>query len=306
MALFMLAACVGSSLIGASMHGWAKEVMPPLLRQPRATLWFIFDEASKPQFVVSGSDWADFNKVDREIIKNPDLVKSAGTLEALAEAAGLPGQNLVETVGRYNQLVEKGVDEDFHRFGPGRPKWSNEASPALKAPPFYAMQAFPLTRKSMGGVAIDRKCAVLDKRKTPIPGLYAVGELTGLAGINGKAALEGTFLGPCIVTGRVAARSVLAELRRRRSEEGEPEADGDDPPAAEAARCADCHDLAGDLEKPRPGYWHFEQVHRVGLQRGTDCRQCHAELTPYREESHFANPQSLAASCIHCHVAREH
>ena len=38
---------------------------------------------------------------------------------------------------------------------------------------------------------------------------YAVGELTGLAGINGKAALEGTFLGPCIVTGRVAARSIL-------------------------------------------------------------------------------------------------
>ena len=56
------------------------------------------------------------------------------------------------------------------------------------------------------GVAIDLECRVVDREQQPIPGLYAVGELTGLAGINGKAALEGTFLGPCIVTGRVAAR----------------------------------------------------------------------------------------------------
>ena len=95
------------------------------------------------------------------------------------------------------------------RFGPGKPEFSNKASPKIATPPYYAMQTFPLTRKSMGGVAIDMQCRVLDNHKQVIPGLYAVGELTGLAGINGKAALEGTFLGPCIVTGRVAAREVM-------------------------------------------------------------------------------------------------
>ena len=104
--------------------------------------------------------------------------------------SGLPAAQLVATVKRYNQLVEAGKDEDFGRFGPDRSDYNNEASPPLAPPPDYAMQAYPLTRKSMGGVSIDIACRVLDKKQKPIPGLYAVGELTGLAGINGKAALE--------------------------------------------------------------------------------------------------------------------
>lgn len=278
----------------ANLHGWAKAVMPPLLAQKQATLWFIFDEATKPYFVVSGSDWADFKKVEALIINNPALVQSAATLDELAQKVGLPPENLVATVARYNELVEKGVDEDFGRFGPGRGEFSNAASPTLKSPPFYAMQAWPLTRKSMGGVAIDRQCRVVDKGKQPIPGLYAVGELTGLALINGKAALEGTFLGPCIVTGRVAARSILKELEREPTES-----------AAVSQGCARCHDVAAEIADPRPGYWHFESVHKVVLERGTDCRQCHSELTPYRADQHRIRPQSLTASCFQCHTARE-
>lgn len=278
----------------ANLHGWAKAVMPPLLQQERATLWFIFDEASKPNFVVSGSDWADFKQVEKKILNNPDLVQSAATLEDLANKSGLPAQNLVATIQRYNELVEKGEDEDFHRFGPGRPAWSNEASPPIKTPPFYAMQAFPLTRKSMGGVAIDLQCRVLDKREQPIPGLYGVGELTGLAGINGKAALEGTFLGPCIVTGRMAARSILGGLHLTPAR-----------PATDAHRCVACHDLRGDLATPRPAYWHYERVHHVVLERGADCRTCHAELAPYDADKHHIHPQSLTATCAQCHTARE-
>ncbi len=86
----------------------------------------------------------------------------------------------------------------------------------IERPPFYAVQFFPLTRKSMGGVAIDQSCRVIDVLDRPIPGLYAVGELTGLAEINGKASLEGTFLGSSIITGRVAGRAVVAELTGRR------------------------------------------------------------------------------------------
>lgn len=280
----------------ANMHGWAKEVMPPLLKQKRATLWFIFDEATKPNFVVSGTDWADFKVVEKVILNNPQLVHSAPTLEELAKKEGLPPENLVATVRRYNELVAKGVDEDFHRFGPGCSKFSNSASPALKTPPYYAMQAYPLTRKSMGGVAIDLQCRVLDKQKHPIPGLYAVGELTGLAGINGKAAIEGTFLGPCIVTGRVAARNIL----------GTPKPSAvPNPPAQKGSRCSSCHDIAAQIAKLQPGYWHFEHVHKVVLKRGTDCRSCHAELTPYREDAHRINPQSLTASCVQCHTATE-
>lgn len=290
----------------ANLHQWAKEVMPRMLQQEDASVWFVFDEASRSKFVVSGSDWADFRKVEQWILTNEELVQCADTIAELAERAGLPAENLVETVRRYNELVARGEDEDFGRFGPGRPAFSNSASPALEMPPYYAMRAYPLTRKSMGGVAIDLKCRVLDKSRRPITGLYAVGELTGLAGINGKAALEGTFLGPCIVTGRVAARELLA---RRNGENGTGEhatAEHGTARAREATRsCVECHDVQGQIQTPRPGYWHFEQVHEVALARAHDCQLCHAELSPYRAESHRSRAESLASTCIFCHVAVE-
>lgn len=276
----------------ANLHGWAKIVMPPMLKHEQQTCWFIFDEASKPQFHVSGSDWADFKKVEREIINNPSLVTKADTLEELAEKAGLPKENLIATVNRWNELVEQGVDDDFGRFGPHANAYSNGASPKIGKAPFYAMQTWPLTRKSMGGVAIDRECRVVDKKQKPIPGLYAVGELTGLAGINGKAALEGTFLGPCIVTGRVAGQSILKSQAIQ-------------PLASTAQRCADCHDIVEDVKQSRPGYWHFEAVHKTILERSLDCRQCHAELSPYDETEHKIHLPSLTASCLNCHTGRE-
>lgn len=278
----------------ANFHGWAKEVMPILLQQKEATCWCIFDEAGKPFFSVSGSDWGDFKKVEKLILQNKELVKKADTLEQLAELAGLPVKNVVETVARYNELVEQGDDKDFGRFGPGKPEFSNKASPKIAKPPYYAMQTFPLTRKSMGGVAIDLQCRVLDKQKQAIPGLYAVGELTGLAGINGKAALEGTFLGPCIVTGRVAARSLLKELEIPSR-----------PVVSDESHCAACHNISELLSQSREGFWHFDKVHRATHERNIDCRHCHSELTPYRKDDHRMNRQSLTASCVLCHVAQE-
>src|SRR6185295_9079177 len=164
----------------------------------------------RPQFFVSGSDWDDTNVVQREIFENPKLarwIKRSDSIEALAQAAGLPVSNLVGTVQRWNEMVAQGEDADFHRFDA-----STTPRPAkLDTPPFYAVQLFPLARTSLGGVAVDLSCRVLDKKSQPIPGLYAVGELTGVGGINGQAAVEGTMLGPSILMGRVAARDAIGK-----------------------------------------------------------------------------------------------
>ena len=81
-----------------------------------------------------------------------------------------------------------------------------KSSKAFDTPPYYAIQIFPLARKNFGGVKTDLKCRVLDKHFDPIAGLYAAGEVAGMAGghINGRAGLEGTMLGPAIFSGRVA------------------------------------------------------------------------------------------------------
>ena len=79
-----------------------------------------------------------------------------------------------------------------------------------KAMPLIAIHTQILTRKSLGGIQVDLNARVLDTQGSPIPGLYAVGEACGFGGggMHGKRALEGTFLGGCVYSGRVAARAI--------------------------------------------------------------------------------------------------
>jgi hypothetical protein len=60
----------------------------------------------------------------------------------------------------------------------------------------------------MGGLQTDLECRVLNHVGEPIPGLYAAGESAGFGGggMNGKRGLEGTFLGGCLLGGRIAGK----------------------------------------------------------------------------------------------------
>ena len=79
-----------------------------------------------------------------------------------------------------------------------------------KAGPLIAVRLHILTRKSLGGLQTDLSGRVLELSGKPVEGLYAAGEVAGFGGggIHGYNALEGTFLGGCIFSGRVAGRSV--------------------------------------------------------------------------------------------------
>ncbi len=285
----------------ASEYDSPKKNFPILMKQKPPTYWAVFDEGSKYDFFVSGSGWNDFKQIQKVIFDNPDLVKTSSTIEGLAGLTGLPEKALATTVRRYNKMVDKGVDEDFGRFGSGL----SYKPCKIDQSPFYAIQLFPITRKSMGGVVIDMSCRVLDCRQQPIPGLYAVGELVGLAGINGKAALEGTFLGQCIITGRIAGRSALAESKKKPKLVAEsvsnPEESKEPLMEAESVECIDCHDPVSLSEKPKTGYWHFTKSHRIVQERKYQCEMCHAELEPYREENHQIEPLAWIENCAICH-----
>lgn len=77
------------------------------------------------------------------------------------------------------------------------------------AGPLIAVRLRVLTRKTLGGVATNLSGQVLDERGQSIPGLFAAGEVAGFGGggMHGYRALEGTFLGGCIFSGRSAGRS---------------------------------------------------------------------------------------------------
>jgi predicted oxidoreductase len=80
--------------------------------------------------------------------------------------------------------------------------------------PLIAVRLNVLTRKSLGGLETDLNARVLRADGQPMPGLYAAGEVAGFGGggVHGYRALEGTFLGGCLFSGRVAGRSAHADL----------------------------------------------------------------------------------------------
>lgn len=80
--------------------------------------------------------------------------------------------------------------------------------------PLIAIRLSILTRKTLGGLKTDLRSRVLDQEDRVIPGLYAAGEAAGFGGggIHGYRALEGTFLGGCLFTGRAAGRDAAASV----------------------------------------------------------------------------------------------
>ncbi|QIZ98617.1 MULTISPECIES: FAD-binding dehydrogenase [unclassified Leifsonia] len=83
-----------------------------------------------------------------------------------------------------------------------------------KAGPLIAVKLHILTRKSLGGIETDLDARVLGADGSPIPGLYAAGEASGFGGggVHGYRALEGTFLGGCLFSGRQAGRAAAATV----------------------------------------------------------------------------------------------
>jgi succinate dehydrogenase/fumarate reductase flavoprotein subunit len=142
-----------------------------------------------------GPIWAIFdqNAVDREkwITRSPYVDEangfffSADSISELAKKIKMKYQRvdmdpniLEETVRRYNEFVDSGVDEDF-----GKPKPQFKISKA----PFYAAWATPVLHDTRAGLRINAKCQVCDMNGTAIPGLYCGGESAGGFSLHGLA-----------------------------------------------------------------------------------------------------------------------
>ncbi|MFD5000819.1 FAD-binding dehydrogenase [Streptomyces buecherae] len=83
-----------------------------------------------------------------------------------------------------------------------------------KAGPLIAVRLNILTRKTLGGLETDLSARALTDDGSPLPGLYAAGEAAGFGGggVHGYRALEGTFLGGCLFSGRAAGRAAAAAV----------------------------------------------------------------------------------------------
>ncbi len=129
----------------------------------------------------------------------------------------------IETYDQCIQMKDFGKDDQLTRLKQLRKYRGDRArtckfQPIMdkKAMPLIAMRYYILSRKSLGGIQTDLQSRVLSTDGHPLSGLYAVGESAGFGGggIHGKRALEGTFLGSCILTGRAAVRSIVSGRQR--------------------------------------------------------------------------------------------
>ncbi len=171
----------------------------------------------------------------REMIDTCEDFVVANSIEELAERMNaLTGtndvdvQNLREAIASYDANIERGPklfnDEQLRRIAHARRyrgdrvrtcKFQKINDPAAR--PLIAIREFILSRKSLGGIQTDLESRVLsqpvDGRQHPIEGLYAVGEAAGFGGggMHGLRSLEGTLLGGCLITARVAAKSINGE-----------------------------------------------------------------------------------------------
>lgn len=129
-------------------------------------------------------------------------VLQAGTLEGLAQRAGIDPDGLRATVARYNADAMNGRDMLFGRDGLsshyGRLR-------AIETAPFYAFPSTSSVLATYGGLAVDPGMRVRDVFGAPIPGLFAAGEVTG--GLHGAAYMTGSSLGKSSIFGRIAGRN---------------------------------------------------------------------------------------------------
>ncbi len=159
-----------------------------------------------------------------------------------------------------------------------------------------------MTRKNLGGIAIDTQARALDANREPVPGLFAAGELTGVAGINGSHGGSGTFLAPSVLIGRIAGR-VAAEYAARETGDDVATAAAKVAPQPEPAPAGptDPEGLAAVLSLQRAGYWHFERSHRVVLAREYECALCHDDDWPPGPAATRATRSRRLDSCTSCH-----
>lgn len=168
--------------------------------------------------------------IERFLDKGIDFIQGssphdlAGKMNALAGDQLISADRLEALVRARDLQVSSGLGKDpqlaairaARRFATD--KLMRVAPPHRLADPAHgpliAIRLSVLTRKSLGGLQTDLRSRVLDQEGRVIPGLYAAGEAAGFGGggIHGYRALEGTFLGGCLFTGRSAGREAAADV----------------------------------------------------------------------------------------------
>lgn len=195
-----------------------EEIMPntaftgnAISRQKERTSFLIFDEEIKRHMETVGFDFYHLVFPYTKVRDLDALIKEAhesgyrevyvaDSLEELAEKTGIDSLGLKETVKEYNEFCEKGFDPVFNK--------SHRLLRPIKTPRFYAGKQLPGAYGSLGGIKINHRTEVLDKKWKKIPGLYAAGtDACSIYGDTYVFILPGNTMGFALNSGRIAGEN---------------------------------------------------------------------------------------------------
>ena len=213
--------------------------------------WFVLTRRiAEKEFALSGSEQnPDITAKDRRAFLRERLLSKGAPAPVKAfirrGADFVVGRTLEELVGRMNALTDTPLLDPVrlreqieardlqiaHPYGKDAQvqgirnarrflgdRFGRVAAPHRildpAAGPLIGVKLHVLTRKTLGGIQTDLDSRVLGADGRPVPGLYAAGEVAGFGGggVHGYNALEGTFLGGCLFSGRAAGRAAAAQV----------------------------------------------------------------------------------------------
>jgi predicted oxidoreductase len=211
--------------------------------------WFVLTQkVIEKEFALSGSEQnpdvtgkdirATLNRaragapapVQAFVDKGEDFVSAATLPELVAKMNALTGTSLIDLKALEKLIVERDrqIENAFSKdaqvtFIRQHRRYRGDKLVRVATPhrfldpdngPLIAVRLNILTRKTLGGLHTDLSSRVLGADGEPVPGLYAAGEVAGFGGggMHGYNALEGTFLGGCLFSGRTAGRAIAAAL----------------------------------------------------------------------------------------------
>ncbi|MEK5415495.1 FAD-dependent oxidoreductase [Paenibacillus sp. FSL L8-0708] len=159
-----------------------------------------------PEFYAEFADqftlenpWVNAEKVFDSMVENGDGFKG-NTIEELATNAGMDVDVFVENYNSYKEATKTGVDTEFG-------KAADYLEPMGEEGPYYAIVAEINNLGSVGGLLVNTKFQVLNDKRTPVKGLFAVGlESEGVL-FNDTYVGNGVGIGYSFTSGRLGGES---------------------------------------------------------------------------------------------------
>lgn len=169
-----------------------------LFHQPDYRYWIVFDERILREAPPMLVDWTR-EKIREAFDRSGPAFLSGDTLSELADKAGINADGLSGSVSGYNYGVSTGNDFFGRAFKP---------LPIIE-PPFRAIRMQASAISSAVGLAVDDVLRVIRLNGSPIPNLYAAGEIIGSSQTMGKAACGGMMVTPAMTFGRLLGQSLI-------------------------------------------------------------------------------------------------